>query len=312
MQTFDMQVKTRRQLTADITEFTLVPVADMTLPGFEPGAHITVETPSGAMRRYSLINDGTSPDCYVIAVKRDEAGRGGSTSMHAGAAEGGILRIEAPQNDFPLGEAPEYLLIAGGIGITPIYAMARHLKRAGKPVRIVYCSRSAEATAFAEVLQDEFGEALTLHHDNGDPAQVYDFWDHFEEPGKGHVYCCGPAALMEDVEALSGHWPEGAVNFETFRPVEVVRPDDSAFDVTLAQSGKTIEVPADLSILEALRANGLSVPSSCESGTCGTCKCRLIAGTPDHRDMVLRDDERDDHIMICVSRATGGGLTIDL
>lgn len=307
-----MRVEARRPLTQHICEFTLRPVEDVELPAFEPGAHITIETPSGAMRRYSLINDGSAPDFYKIAIKREAESRGGSASMHDAAQAGTELRVQPPENSFPLSEAPEYLLIAGGIGVTPIYAMAQHLERQGKPFQVIYCTRTKEDSAYLEDMQEAFGDRLTVHHDNGDPDEVYEFWDHFEEPRKMHVYCCGPEPLMEEIEAISGHWPEGRVNFEDFKPVEVVRADDQPFDVKLEKSGKTVTVPADRSILEALREAGVATVSSCESGTCGTCKTRLISGEVEHRDMVLMDHEQADHIMICVSRAKDGDLVLDL
>ncbi|SFQ00355.1 PDR/VanB family oxidoreductase [Tranquillimonas alkanivorans] len=307
-----MRVEKRRALTEHICEFTLRPAEGVDLPSFEPGAHLTIETPSGAMRRYSLVNDGTDPEVYVIAVKREIESRGGSASMHDEAVEGTELRVSPPENTFPLQEANEYLLIAGGIGITPIYAMAQHLERQGKPFQVIYCTRSKEDTAYLEDLSEAFGDRLTVHHDNGDLDEVYDFWDHFEEPRNMHVYCCGPKPLMEEIEAISGHWPEGRVNFEDFKPVDVVREDDTAFDVILQKSGKTVTVPEDRSILEALRDAGFATVSSCESGTCGTCKTRLISGSVDHRDMVLMDEEKEDRIMICVSRAKEGNLVLDL
>lgn len=308
-----MRVEARRDLTAHICEFTLAPVDDgVTLPPFDPGSHITLETPSGAMRRYSLVNDGAQPERYVIAIKREAESRGGSASMHNDATEGTELRVEHPENDFPLAEAPEYLLIAGGIGVTPIYAMAHHLKREGKKFRIIYCTRSKQDTAYHDEMVEAFGDHLTIHHDNGDEDEAFDFWDTFEEPKKMNVYCCGPEPLMEEIESISGHWPEGRVNFEDFKPVEVVREDDREFSVELRKSCKTITVPADRSVLEALREAGVSTVSSCESGTCGTCKTKLIEGAPDHRDMVLMDEEKSDHIMICVSRAKEGGLVLDL
>ncbi|MDF1778809.1 MAG: PDR/VanB family oxidoreductase [Rhizobiaceae bacterium] len=307
-----MTVKGRRSLTPSIMEFVLVPQEGTDLPEYGPGAHVTVQTPSGAMRRYSLTGAGENPQQYVIAVKREPASRGGSQSMFDDATEGTTLLVEPPENDFPLKKASKYLLIAGGIGITPILAMARHLDSAGNDFNIIYCTRNAEETAYLKDLTEAFGDRVLLHHDDGDPEKLYDFWDHFAEPQNMHVYCCGPKPLMEEIKAISGHWPEGRVNFEDFKPVDVIRPDDVAFDVELARSGKTITVQSDRSILEALRDAGVPTVSSCESGTCGTCKTRLISGDVDHRDMVLMDEQRQDHIMICVSRARSGGLVIDL
>ncbi|MHC0054689.1 PDR/VanB family oxidoreductase [Actibacterium sp. D379-3] len=307
-----MRVAQRRMLTPTICEFTLLPEDGGPLVGFAPGANVTVETPSGAMRRYSLVNDGRAPESYVIAVKLELRSRGGSSSMHADAEEGTVLRVSTPENSFPLKDAAEYLLIAGGIGVTPIYAMARHLKREGKPFRIVYCTRAAEETAYRDEMAQAFGDAVTFHHDQGDLSQVYDFWPEFEEPGKQQVYCCGPQPLMEEITALSGHWPKGAVNFEDFKPVDAVRDDDTPFTVEIVNLGRTVEIPADRSILEALREAGIATVSSCESGTCGTCRCKLVSGKVDHRDLVLNDAERADSIMICVSRAAEGDLAIEL
>ena len=302
----------KHRLTPDIWEFTLTAADGGALPPFEPGAHIGVETPSGAMRQYSLVNDGRAPDRYVIALKHEPDSRGGSRSMVEETEAGGTLRADAPANSFALADAPGYLLIAGGIGIAPIRAMADRLDEAGRPFRLIYCTRSAADAAYLDEMRERFGGRLTVHHDGGDPDAFYDFWDDFAEPRDIRIYCCGPKPLMEEVRAVSGHWPEGRVRFEDFRPVEAVRPDDRAFDVVLQRSGRTVAVPADLPILEALRGAGVAAPSSCESGVCGTCKTRLLAGEADHRDKVLMPEERADFIMLCVSRATGGALTLDL
>ena len=307
----DFTVAARRAVAEGIEEFTLVPVDGGPVAPFSPGAHVTVRTPSGAMRRYSLVNDGSAPSACVLAIKREPASRGGSQSMHDAATVGTVLAVSPPENDFPLVPAPRYLLIAGGIGITPIQAMARHLAALGTPFELIYCTREAAQTAYGDEIRALPGK-ITIHHDHGDPARFLDFWDWLETPSAMHVYCCGPAPLMDEVKALSGHWPEGRVHFEDFKPAEVTRPDDRAFRVTLARSGRQVEVPADRTILEALRAAGVPTVSSCESGTCGTCKCGLIAGVADHRDMVLRDDEKGDRIMICISRAAEGDLVLDL
>lgn len=308
----EITIKARTELTTSVTEFVLAPMVDVTLPASEPGAHIAVETPSGAWRQYSLIDPDPTPTCYRIAVKREDNGRGGSAEIHAGWQVGTNVAIQPPKNNFSLGAAPGYLLIAGGIGVTPIYAMAQHLIAQKADFRVIYCTRSREETAYADALEALLGERLTLHHDNSDLDQIYDFWDEFAEPKMMHVYCCGPRALMQDIRDISGHWPEGRVNFEDFAGVEAIREDDTPFEVLLQQSGQKLTVPADRSILETLRDSGIAVASSCESGTCGSCKCGLISGDVDHRDIVLMDEEKADRIMVCVSRAKSGALVLDL
>lgn len=312
MANMELEVTGRRSLTVDIDEFTLSSTGGEPLPPSEAGAHVTVETPSGAMRRYSLVYPGAAPAAYTIAVKREPNSRGGSASMHEAAAIGTRLRVEPPKNEFALGAGHTALLIAGGIGVTPIYSMAQRLSAEGRDFRMVYCTRNAGQTAYVDELRALCGARLTLHHDDGDPDRIFDFWDTFEQPTSEHVYCCGPSPLMEEIRAMSGHWPEGRVHFEDFKPVDAVREEDTAFTVLLSRSGAEIEVPADRTILEALRESGHKVASSCESGTCGTCRCSYLEGEVDHRDMVLMEEEKAGRIMICVSRAKGGRLVLDL
>lgn len=307
-----VKVSSRRDLTPDVVEFRLARPDGAPLPDFTPGAHIAVQTPSGAVRQYSLIGDGETPEEYRIAIKREADSRGGSSSMIGNAGEGTELTVSEPKNDFEMDEDICYLFIAAGIGITPIYSMAKRAEREGADYRIIYLARSPDAAPYLEELTDEFGDHLEPHFTMGDSSQRYDFWDDFVDPRNEHVYCCGPKALIEEIKDVSGHWPEGSVRFEDFKPVEVIRPDDEAFDVVFQKSGKRITVPADKSILEAMRDNGFSTVSSCESGTCGTCKTGLISGDVDHRDLVLRDDEKADFIMTCVSRAASGELVLDL
>lgn len=309
-----LRIAGKRMLTDDICELALVDPAGEPLPRFSPGAHVTVETPSGARRRYSLANDPQETDRYVIAVKREPGGRGGSIAMVDQTEEGGELRVAAPVNEFPLEPAPRYLLVAGGIGITPILSMARQLAREGhRDFQLIYCTRSPEGTAYLDVVTGpEFAGKVTIHHDDGDPEKAYDFWDHFAKPDKSFVYCCGPVSLMEEVKGMTGHWPVKAVRFEDFKPTEAIRADDRPFAVVLAKSGERIEVPAGQTILDALRGEGRRLPSSCESGVCGTCKTRLLEGEADHRDLVLRPDELRDWIMLCVSRARSEELVLEL
>lgn len=312
----DLLVTVAEPAAQDIVRFELVDAAGGPLPPFAPGAHIPVRTPVGAVRRYSLAGDPAAGDRYEIAVKRDAAGRGGSTSMADSLHAGGTLAVAAPRNEFELHpRARRFLFIAGGIGITPMMAMMRHLVNTdGRPFVLHYCTRSPGHTAFAGVLaEDPFRAHVHLHHDNGDPARAFDFWPLLEKAQAGtHVYCCGPRALMDGVRDMSGHWAGGSVHFESFGVDSALRRLDHPFRVHLARSGKTLDVPADRSILEVLREHGVKVRSSCEAGSCGTCRTGLVNGVAEHRDFVLGPDEQDSAIMTCVSRARGDALTLDL
>jgi len=308
-------VARKTALTPDIFLFELRSPDGADLPGFTPGAHLTVQVPAGMRRNYSLSSDPARHDVYEIAVKRDAGGRGGSISMADDVHEGDLLPVSVPRNNFELTDrANDYLFVAGGIGITPILSMMRHLQAEGRErFKLYYCTRDERNTAFMETLREEFGNKVKFHHDRGDMANAFDFWDIFEKPGKAHVYCCGPKGLMDSVRDTSGHWPSGAIHFESFGVEQAHRPN-LPFTVKLNRSGTIVPVGKSESILDALRKQGVRVPSSCESGTCGSCRTRLIAGEADHRDMVLGDAEKDSQIMVCVSRAAveGGELVLDL
>ena len=301
---------TRAEPAADgIQLFELRDPAGAPLPPFTPGAHLAIQVPNGATRTYSLCGHPADRDRYLIAVKRDGAGRGGSVSLVDGVRPGDHLAVSTPRNLFGLVPAPSYIFVAGGIGITPILSMIHHARDAGVPIHLYYLTRSAAASAFLPALRDL--AHVTIHHDGGDPDQAFDLWPVFETPTGAHIYCCGPRPLMDAVRDMTGHWPDSAVHFEDFgsdraRP----RADDAPFTVTLARSGTVLDVPVGRSILAAMRAAGHHVPSSCESGTCGTCRTTVLSGAPDHRDMVLTPAERQTAMMVCVSRAHGA-LVLD-
>ncbi|MGH6728217.1 MAG: PDR/VanB family oxidoreductase [Pseudolabrys sp.] len=284
------------------------------LPEFTAGAHIAIQAPNGVTRKYSLCNDPAERDRYLVAVKRETNGRGGSTNIIDNVKAGDRLMVALPVNDFKLPpRAQDFLFIAGGIGITPIMAMIRQLQKEGKRFRLYYCSRSPETTAFLDELNaPEFKDRVTIHYDQGDPSCSLDLKPILaERKNREHLYCCGPRPLMEAVRRMTDNWSSAAVHFEAFSDADTHKPTDKPFRVRLARSGEVIDVPADKTILEALREHGLDVPSSCETGTCGTCRTKLIAGEVDHRDLVLHDHERADTIMICVSRARSDEITID-
>jgi phthalate 4,5-dioxygenase reductase subunit len=306
----DLQVTRTEQVADGIGLLELRAADGGLLPPFTPGAHLNIRVPNGHFRNYSICNAATERDRYVIAVKREVGGRGGSISLLDGTRVGDMIEVGEPDNLFELDlSAPRYLFVAGGIGITPILSMMRFLAATtDKPFQLCYLTRSPEQTAFLDEVRAMVGpdRYVTIHHDSGDPANSFDLWPLLEEPSRAHIYCCGPRPLMDAVRSMTGHWPMHAVHFEDFgsdlvRP----RPHDAPFTIKLAQSGRSLEVPVGSTILEVLREHGFDAPSSCESGTCGTCRTRLLSGDVDHRDLVLEDHERGEAIMICISRGRG-------
>ncbi|MBK1788302.1 PDR/VanB family oxidoreductase [Prauserella cavernicola] len=297
---FRVRITAKDLLTPSICRFELRAVDGAPLPTFTVGAHLTVHTPGGPTRSYSLTGEPAERDRYVIAVAREDSGRGGSVSLLDDTAVGDELLVSAPSNSFELVPSPRYLLIAGGIGITPIRAMFRQLRRHGSEVRLVYLTRSPEQTAFL----DEFtvdDDAVVLHHSG---AGRLDLWPFLAEPRDDtRIYCCGPEALLADVRALTMHWRPSRVHVEDFTGVSGTDGTASPFRATWRPTGRTVEVPADRTLLDALREAAIDVPSSCESGTCGTCRVRLFAGAAEHRDLVLDDEQRSRYLMPCVSRA---------
>ncbi|MFM8769663.1 MAG: PDR/VanB family oxidoreductase [Rubrivivax sp.] len=313
-----LRVTRAEMIARDIRLFELCAPDGTELPPFTAGAHLRMLTPSGDQRHYSLCNDPAERTRYCIAVKREAMGRGGSRSLVDGVQAGDLLQVGAPENQFVLDpRARGFLLVAGGIGLTPLKAMAHALRAEGtRRFRLVVLARDAASTPFLDDLRGpELAPHVTLHHDGGDPARSFDLWPLLEKPGSAtglHVYCCGPKPLMDTVRDMTGHWSSAAVHFETFGADTAPRPEDTAFDVHLARRGLQFSVPPGRSLLQVLRANGVTLPSSCESGTCGSCRTGLLGGEADHRDLVLLDEEKATQIMPCVSRARSGPLVLDL
>jgi phthalate 4,5-dioxygenase reductase subunit len=314
-ETISLRITEKTQLAEDIYLFELRRPDGGELAPFTPGAHLGVRVPNGEMRKYSLCNDPGETDRYVIAVKREAGGRGGSISLIESASAGDDLAITPPRNDFELRPGPaSYVFIAGGIGITPIRAMIKHLMATrAKPFKLYYFTRTPELMAFRdEFAAPEFRGKVVIHYDGGDPDKAYDLWPVLEEPKGAHLYCCGPRGLMEAVRDMTGHWSSAAVHFEDFGAAKARPEDNTPFTVRLAKSGESFTIPVEKSILEVLREAGKTLPSSCESGTCGTCRTKLVSGKPDHRDLALAEHERARNIMICVSRAKSPELVLDL
>lgn len=294
---------------AGIRRFVLAAADGAPLPAFAPGDHIEVETPCGIARPYSLCGDPLRRDTYEIAVLREAQGRGGSRSMHDALAKRRRLKISEPRHQFPFQPGSSFTrLIAGGIGATPLVAMAYELAQKKLAFDFHYCARTRDSLVFLPELERLAPPgALHVHLSSGLDAKRFD--PHLYSLMAGStVYCCGPASLMQSVrEAYADTCP---VHMESFKPN---LPDDAAaFDVVLARSQRTVPVKADESILVALWRAGIERPLSCETGICGTCRTPWCGGEPEHRDTLLSDDEKAREMLICVSRCRSKTLVLDI
>jgi ferredoxin-NADP reductase len=311
----DLVVRSIEPVTSRVASFELADPAGAPLPPFTAGSHVDVELPNGLVRSYSLLNDSRERHRYVLAVLREDASSGGSAWMHEGLRVGDTLAVAGPQNRFELDEGGDHnILIAGGIGITPILSMAERLDELGIDFRLYYCTRSRAEAAFAERLEERFGDRVVLHHTGGvrelrlDVAALL----RVREPGT-HVYVCGPADLIATVRSAAKEWPQGTVHFELFGAVRAdvgAAAENRPFDVHLRRRDVTLHVPADRSILDVLAANGVRVRTVCRDGFCGTCTTRYLAGNVEHRDGVLDEEGRRSLIQVCVSRALPGDMLV--
>lgn len=285
------------------------------LPPFTAGAHLDVVLPGGYVRQYSLCGDPADRTKYQVGVLDAAGGRGGSAALHRLAA-GDPVPVSLPRNHFPLAPAAaRHILIAGGIGVTPFMSMIPELARRGEGFELHVCTRSLEATPFLAALARLAAEGRAfLHHDGGDPRQGLDVRSLLAQPGPSeHVYCCGPAPLMDAVAEAAAHWPEGTVHFERFgAPPAAAAGGDAAYTIELARSAREIRVQPGQAMSAALAAAGIALDVSCQAGTCGACRTRYTAGSPIHRDLVLRPAERGEYLMPCVSGCAGQRLVLDL
>jgi vanillate O-demethylase ferredoxin subunit len=316
----DAVVAERTMTTPRVVVLDLEPADGRPFPEHEAGAHIDVLldecVPDGALiRQYSLCGEPGDRKRYRIAVLREERSRGGSVAMHR-LEVGQRVRISAPRNNFRLASARSHRLFAGGIGITPLLAMARQLDAVGGEYTLHYCARAAAEVAFADQLSEH--PRVTLHLDDGPDAQKLDLRrDLGPAAPDTAVYVCGPDGFMNYVLGTAGElsWPPGALHKERFAPSAAaagVGPGEG-FTVRLASSGAEYHIPPGESILDVLLRNGVDAPSSCQQGICGECVVRVLAGEPDHRDDVLTDDERARGLFTtCSSRALGPSIELDL
>ncbi|SMF32637.1 PDR/VanB family oxidoreductase [Streptomyces sp. Amel2xC10] len=268
------------------------------LPRWEPGAHIDVVLPSGLVRQYSLCGDPADTGAYTIAARLVADGRGGSREVHEELREGTEVEVRGPRNRFPLVAAPSYLFVAGGIGITPVLPMLRALPETAD-WRLVYAGRTRASMPFLAEIEAFGGERVTVVEGRPDAGALPS-----DLPEGTAVYCCGPEGLMA---AVAERFP--AVRIERFGARAAA---GGAFEVELRRTGRVLTVPADSSVLSAVRAELPGTLYSCEQGFCGTCQQRVLEGEVDHRDELLTDDERTDSMLICVSRAHTERLVLDM
>lgn len=279
------------------------------LPSWTPGAHVDLVLADGLIRQYSLCGDPSDTSVLRVAVLREQPGRGGSRHVHDVLTAGQRIEVLGPRNHFPLVEAGRYLFIAGGIGITPILPMIEQVAAAGHDWRLVYGGRTRASMAFLAELERHGNVEIRPQDEHGLLDLPAVFADVDDDTA---VYCCGPEPLLAAVEQ---HRTTGSLHVERFAPkAGATDGPRQEFEVELAQTGGVLRVPADRSILEVLEGSGVPVLSSCQEGTCGTCETPVLSGTPDHRDSLLSDDERQqgDVMMICVSRALSDRLVLDL
>ncbi|HYH21667.1 MAG TPA: PDR/VanB family oxidoreductase [Azospirillum sp.] len=312
----DAVVAAREDQAAGIAVFELARADGGPLPAFEAGAHIDVHVADGLVRQYSLCNAPGAVERYRIGVLDDPNSRGGSRAIHRDFAVGTAVRISAPRNHFPLhGQAEKSVLVGGGIGVTPMLAMAYALRAAGKAFELHYCSRSRDRAGFLDELATAFPDQLHLHFDDGDAAQRFDPKVCFgAQPGGAQVYVCGPSGFMDWViaEAKAAGYDSGRIHYEYFNAT--VDTHGTAFEVVAKRSGVTLQVAEDQTILDALAKAGIKVKKSCEQGVCGTCLCDVLEGTPDHKDKFLNEEERadNDQIVVCCSRSKSPRLVLDI
>jgi ferredoxin-NADP reductase len=316
MKTREVVVRSRREVASDVVELTLAAPDSGPLDEWAPGAHVEFVLAPNLIRQYSLCGNPHERESWTIAVLREHGGRGGSDFIHGQVKVGSRLAVQAMRNQFRFDLAPSYVFIAGGIGVTPLRPMIAEAHRAGAEWRLIYGGRTRLAMAYAEELENRYGERVLIQPQ--DEAGLLHIPAAIGPPrADALIYSCGPEGLLAAVESACAAWPSGALRIERFTAGALAADatlDGASFEVELARDGRIIQIPPDATILDALEAAGVDVLSSCREGICGTCETSVMDGAVDHRDFYMTDDERaaGDTMMICVSRAAGPRLVLDL
>jgi ferredoxin-NADP reductase len=308
-----LEVVAKTVVADDVATLTLAHPQGARLRDWAPGAHVDLVLGNGSTRQYSLCGDRWDPLTYTVGVLREPAGRGGSAYVHDVLQPGDRVGVGGPRNNFPLVPAERYLFVAGGIGITPLLPMVHQADLLGADWQLLYGGRRRDSMAFLDQLA-RYGDRV--HVAPQDECGLLDLPAFLGEPRAGtRVYCCGPAPLLAAIDAACAGWPPHSVRTERFVADELAAAArSSSFEVELARTGRSVEVPPGVSVLEAVSGVGVEVLSSCRQGTCGTCETTVLSGRPDHRDSLLDDDERaaGDCMYVCVSRSLDDRLVLDL
>lgn len=309
----DLVVVRRTVIAQEVVELVLASRSGEGLPAWEAGSHVDLLLDDGLVRQYSLCGRPARAE-WRVAVLREHDGRGGSAHVHDRLTEGAAVRVRGPRNNFPLLPSPRYLFVAGGIGITPILPMVAAAEAAGARWQLLYGGRTRGSMAYSAELASRYGNRVVLCPEDENGRLDLDEW--LGTPADDVlVYCCGPESLLLAVEERCARWKAGSLRLERFVPKAVPdSPGRSSFEVELARTGGSLTVAPDETILRAVERAGVRPPYSCEQGTCGTCETKVLSGTPDHRDSLLTDEEREEGktMMICVSRAGCSKLVLDL
>jgi ferredoxin-NADP reductase len=308
----DLLITARQTRAEGVVVLTLADPQGAQLPAWTPGAHIDLLL-DDTVRQYSLCGTPGDQHSWRIAVLLDPNGRGGSRRVHDTLAEGDQISVRGPRNHFQLHDAPRYIFLAGGIGITPILPMVAAVTEAGADWKLYYGGRTQASMAFLDELE-RYGDRV--HRWPQDTNGLLPLDEILGEPSSGTlVYCCGPEGLLTAAEQRCAAWPPGSLHLERFAAKPQQEPDEEqSFEVVCQRSGLTVTVPPGQSIIDALDENGVSVLSSCLEGVCGTCETRVLEGVPEHRDSLLSEEEKEanEYMMICVGRSKSERLVLDL
>lgn len=307
------RLKQIRHVAEGIHAYRFEPLPGETLPPFDAGAHVNITLEDGLTRSYSLLNDPADAAFYEIAVHLSPTSKGGSAYIHKNWLVGQVMELTAPANNFPLDENADHsVLIAGGIGITPLLSMIARLERLGKTWELHYVAQSPERAAF---VQDVLGrENVHVVFDGIEGGEKLDLKGIVERaPETAHLYCCGPQGMLDAYKGFAQGRPKGHVHLEYFT-ADTQIATEGGFIVELAKSGKTVEIKEGERILDVLLEAGIDVSFACSEGTCGTCETKVLEGIPDHRDFFLTDDERESNatMMVCCSGCKSDKLVLDL